>query len=312
VLREQTGAAKCLRDPLAASALDVATVPAPPHTWRRPQHSLGRVRLGVDELALWEVWICSQIGMPIPELIGPLRQCPCTAFQIVYFGDHLQTCQAKSATTHVHDWVDHITPATGKERGDEEIRDYVVLQKPRDLTDCLPPPRTLILDFTLTHTRFGKSQLSSLGQLTHTRRTDGSPEPDGALRTVARAKIRHYRQLYINRPEPIAFMPVAVYTADRIYEDFSRLLFLHAHREASALANEIPEESEQFRFLRAACFANIKGSVGLILAKASAMRISIPLDLSSRPFIPLPRFMRFRRVTPLLAPSLVFSPRRFA
>ena len=47
------------------------------------------------------------------------------------------------------------------------------------------------------------------------------------------------------------------------------------NREASALANEIPEESEQFRFLRAACFANIKGSVGLIVA--SAMRISIPI-----------------------------------
>jgi hypothetical protein len=131
-----------------------------------------------------------------------------------------------------------------------EIRDYVVLQKPRDLTDCLPPPCTLILDFTLTHTRFGKSQMSSLGQLTHTRRTDGVPDPDGALRTVARAKIRHYRQLYINRPEPIAFIPVAVDTADRV-----------------------------------ACFANIKGSVGLILAKTSAMWISIPLDLSSRSFI---------------------------
>ncbi len=94
-----------------------------------------------------------------------------------------------------------------------------------------------------------------------------------------------------------------------IYEDFSRLLFLHAHREVSALVNELPEESEQFRFLRAACFANIKGSVGLILAKASAMRISIPLDLSSRSFIPLPCFMWSRRVTPLLTPSLVFSPR---
>ena len=100
-----------------------------------------------------------------------------------------------------------------------------------------------------------------------------------------RTKIRHYRQLYINRPEPIVFMPVAVDTAGRIYEDFSRLLFLHAHREASALTNELPEESEQFRFLRAASFANIKGSVGLILAKASAMRISIPMDLSSRSFI---------------------------
>jgi hypothetical protein len=151
--------------------------------------------------------------------------------------------------------------------------------------------------------------MSSLGQLTHTRRTDGAPEPDGALRTVARTKIRHYRQLYINHPEPIAFMPVTVDTVGRIYEDFIRLLFLHAHREASALANEIPEESEQFRFRRAACFANIKGSVGLILVKTSDMRISIPLDLSSRSFIPLPCFIRSRRVPPLLAPSLVFSPR---
>jgi hypothetical protein len=67
-----------------------------------------------------------------------------------------------------------------------------------------------------------------------------------------------------------------------------------------------------FRFLRTVCYANIKGSVGLILAKTSAMRISIPLDLSSRSFIPLPRFMRPRRAAPLIAPSLVFYPRRFA
>ncbi len=104
-------------------------------------------------------------------------------------------------------------------------------------------------------------------------------------------------------------MPVTVDTSDRVYDDFSRLLFLHAYREASAVANEIPEESEQFRFLRETCYANFKGSVGLILAKASAMWISIPLDLSSRPFIPLPCFMRSRRAATLLAPSLVFTPR---
>ena len=103
-------------------------------------------------------------------------------------------------------------------------------------------------------------------------------------------------------------MPVEVDTSDRIYDDFLRLLFHHAHREALALANDIPEESGHFRFLRAACLSNIKGSVGLILAKASAMRISIPFDLSSRSFIPLPCFIRSKRPTTLLAPSLVFSP----
>jgi hypothetical protein len=131
------------------------------------------------------------------------------SFQIDLFGDHLQTCQAKSAATQVHDWVVYrlgdilgsvghrvkkhkITAAQGKERGDVEIRDYVVLQKPRDGTDCLPPPRTLILDFTMTHTRFGRSHLSSLGQLTHSRSSDGAPEPDGALREAARTKIRRF------------------------------------------------------------------------------------------------------------------------
>ncbi len=61
------------------------------------------------------------------------------------------------------------------------------------------------------------------------------------------------------------FLTVEVDTSDRIYDDCSRLLFLYAHREASALVNEIPEESGLFRFLRASCFGNIKGSVGLIL-----------------------------------------------
>ncbi len=103
-------------------------------------------------------------------------------------------------------------------------------------------------------------------------------------------------------------MPVAVDTSGRIYDDFLRLLFLHAHREASALANDVPEESGHFRFLHAPCLANTKGSVGLILAKVSTMRISIPLDLSSRPFIPPPRLLRSRRSTTLLTPSLVFSP----
>ena len=75
------------------------------------------------------------------------RQCHCNAFQFDLFGDHLQTCQVKSAATQVHDWVVYklsgilgsvghrvkihkITPAQGKERGDLEVRDYVVLQKP--------------------------------------------------------------------------------------------------------------------------------------------------------------------------------------
>jgi hypothetical protein len=69
---------------------------------------------------------------------------------------------------------------------------------------------------------------------------------------VTRKKIIHYLQLYIDRPDPIVFMPVAVDTSDRIYDDFLRLLFLYDHREVSPLPNDIPEESGHFRFLHTA------------------------------------------------------------
>jgi hypothetical protein len=44
-------------------------------------------------------------------------------------------------------------------------------------------------------------------------------------------------------------------------------MLLHPNREVSALAKDIPEESDQFRFLRDVFYPNIKGSVGLILTK---------------------------------------------
>jgi hypothetical protein len=91
----------------------------------------------------------------------------------------------------------------------------------------LVTPRTLILDFTMTHPRYGRSHVNPTGQLTNIRRSDGAPEPDGVLKVVTRKKIIHYRQLYIDRPDPIVFMSVPVDTSDRIYDDFLRLLFFH-------------------------------------------------------------------------------------
>ena len=61
----------------------------------------------------------------------------------------------------------------------------MVLQKPLEQADRLPPPRTLT-------------------------------DLDGDLREVDRKKILHYRQLYINRPDPIPFLPTAVDTTGRV------------------------------------------------------------------------------------------------
>ncbi len=78
----------------------------------------------------------------------------------------------ESVTPQVHEWVVYklgvlldsvghrakiheITSTTGKELGDIEIRDNVVLQKPQEQAICLSPPHSLILDFIMTHTRCG-------------------------------------------------------------------------------------------------------------------------------------------------------------
>ncbi len=187
-----------------------------------------------------------------------------------HYGDHIQTCQCQSAALPAHEWIVYrlslllrsvghrvkthrITPVADNGRGDIEIQDYVILSRGED--DRIPP-RTLVMDVTMTHDRYGHTTQHTNGALTHRVSFTGAPHPDGALNKSVRMKIRHYRQIYTDRPDPIVFLP-----------------------------------SDQFRFFRVSRLTNLKGSVGLILAKTSAMRVTIPIDLSTWPFIPLPRFL---------------------
>jgi hypothetical protein len=150
-------------------------------------------------LSFWEVWFYSRLSVPIPVLIGPSNQCVCNTFLYDSYDHHLQTCQTKSVVPQVHEWVVYklgvlldsvghkvkihkITSVTGKERGDIEMRDYVVLQKNQEQDNLLDPPHTLILDFNMTHTCYDRSIQHTTGQLTHTMCSDGAPEIDGALK----------------------------------------------------------------------------------------------------------------------------------
>jgi hypothetical protein len=102
------------------------------------------------------------------------------------------------------------------------------------------------------------------------------------LNNVARIKNNHYRQKYAELPAPVVFMSVPASTSGRINEQFLHLMFLDAHRDTSVMTGEFPEESDQLRFIRTDCLANLKGSIGLMLSKDSTMRVTIPLDLSTR------------------------------
>ena len=80
-------------------------------------------------------------------------------------------------------------------------------------------------------------------------------------------------------------------TSGRVYDDFVHLLFLHAHHETSTVPGELSEESDQFRFLRASRLANLKGSLRLIFAKASSMRVTIPVRFVYVTFHTSPSFL---------------------
>ncbi len=96
---------------------------------------------------------------------------------------------------------------------------------------------------------YGRTTQYTNGVLTHRVSSTVDPQTDGALNKAARMKIRHYRQIYEDRPDPIVFLTITVNTSGHVYEDFARLVFLHVHHEVSILTEELLEESEQFRFL---------------------------------------------------------------
>ena len=112
-----------------------------------------------------------------------------------------------------------VTPAAGNERGDIEIKDYVIL--PRGEDNRLPP-RTLMMDVTMTHDHYGRTTHRTNRALTHRVSSTGVSHPDGVLNNEVRIKIRDYRQLYEKKPDPIIFLPITVNTSGVVLDDFVR------------------------------------------------------------------------------------------
>ncbi len=104
------------------------------------------------------------------------------------------------------------------------------------------PPHTLVMDVTMTHDRYGHTTQRTNGTLTNRVPSTGAPQSDGVLNKTTRNKLRYYRQIYTESPDPIVFLPIVVSTSGHVYEDFTRLLFLRTHRESSILFRELPEE----------------------------------------------------------------------
>jgi hypothetical protein len=133
------------------------------------------------------------------------------------------------------------------------------------------------------------------------------------MRVAAQRKTNAYRQTYADN-QNISFLPAIMSTSNRMLGEFLRLLFLQAHRETKAhfTAAGLPSQrnqSESFRFKRAAFYQGLKSKVGLAAAKAAALRINLNVQGCSIVAAPMHAPSRTSLLPPLLLPHNLPLPR---
>jgi hypothetical protein len=229
----------------------------------------------------------------------------------------ISTTLGHSGATKAHDWMvsvlgllfrtaghlvrtQHgVTASAGQRRGDVEVRSYL-----RDQVGS----RSLVFDLSITHDRFGSSShVQQNGSLSHPQ------DLDGPMRVAAHRKTNACRQTYADN-QNISFLPAIMSTSNRMHGEFLRLLFLQAHREteshftAAGLSSQ-RNQTESFRFKRAAFYQGLKSKVGLAAAKAAALRINLNVQGCSIVAAPMHAPSRTSLLLPLLLSHNLPLPR---
>jgi hypothetical protein len=137
--------------------------------------------------------------------------------------------------------------------------------------------RNLVIDISITHDRHGSSSAHP-----HLNGTSSHPDtPDAPLNEAAKRKVHKYRNSCANN-HSISFLPAITSTSARMHGEFLRPFFLQAHRETedyfAFMGTPAQPDQDQFRFRRAAFYSSMKSKVGLIAAKAAALRINMNTD----------------------------------
>jgi hypothetical protein len=132
--------------------------------------------------------------------------------------------------------------------------------------------RSLVFDPSIIHRYGSSSHPLQNGRLTHLQ------DIDTPLHIAAERKLSRYRQQYPDY-QNIYFLPAIVTTSTRMHGESLRL-FLQAHRETEAqfTTTGMPSQrnqSDSFRFKRAAFYQSLKSKVGLAAAKVAALRINL-------------------------------------
>jgi hypothetical protein len=138
--------------------------------------------------------------------------------------------------------------------------------------------RSLVFDLSITHDRISSCcHVQQNGLLSHPQ------DLDTPCLLAAQRKINSYRQQYSDN-QNISFLPDIMTTSSRMHCEFLRLLFLKAHRETTAHFNATglpPQQNRSdnaFLFKRVAFYMGLKSKVGLVTAKALALRINLNIQ----------------------------------
>ncbi len=124
-------------------------------------------------------------------------------------GDHLRTCTAHSGAKKAHDWAveqladlfrtthkvkteQHMTKSRGRHCGDIEVTSHLP-----DVSD----PVSLVLDFHITHDRFG-----SISDPSFNAHLYYPNDKDKSLNEVTSDKIRKYKSDYNNPSTVVSFI----------------------------------------------------------------------------------------------------------
>jgi hypothetical protein len=161
----------------------------------------------------------------------------------------------------------------------------------------------LVLDLSFRHYRGGAAPRNwhRNGELLH------PGQPDKGHDQKAATKIAKYREVYRDHRRQLDFLPAIASTSGRIHCELLRLLFLHAHRETTRFFEIFDDGHAQpytsrFTYRRAAFFNTLKSKIGLMVARAAALRTNINIDGR-----PLPTQKRRRTSSKHCAPHILHA-----
>jgi hypothetical protein len=160
-----------------------------------------------------------------------------------------------------------VTASAGQRRGDVELRSYLQDAAGR---------RSLVLDLSMTHDRFGSiSHVQQNGLLSHPQ------DLDAPLSVAAQRKINSYRQQYADNQNISFSLPLSA-QAHACTASFCVFFFYRPpgrQRRTSLTLECHRNATNRTRFVSSARHStSLKSKVGLAAAKAAALRINLNVE----------------------------------